>query len=143
MRIARAAASLLACAGALGAARCIPAPEAARCETPPGDVVDPCADPAPDGGALPGTPDPGEVPAGSVGAAGGSVERLWFATTGDTRPGFCDRTEDYPSAAIGQIPPAVKAPRGQVALDPGGHMDGCNQSPPGAEARVGPSPTAG
>src|SRR5438445_2105404 len=137
MRIAHAAASLLACAAALGATRCIPAPEAARCETPPGDVVDPCADPAPGGGALPGTPDPGEVPAGSVGPAGGSVDRLWFATTGDTRPGFCDRTEDYPSAAIGQIARAMKALRVQLVLDLGDHMYVCNQSLAEAKAQMG------
>src|SRR5207253_3427411 len=98
MRIPRAAAPLLACAAALGGVRCIPAPEAARCETPPGDVVDPCADPAPGGGALPGTPDPGEVPAGSVGPAGGSVDCLWFATPGDTRTGVWGRTVEMTSA---------------------------------------------
>src|SRR6267378_6209806 len=128
MRIARAAGPLLACAAWLGALRCIPGQEAARCEAPPGDVVDPCADPGPGGGALPGTPDPGEVPAGSVGATGGAVDRLWFATTGDTRPGFCDRTEDYPSGAIGQIARAMRALKVQFALDLGDHMYVCNQS---------------
>src|SRR5712671_261997 len=86
-----------------------------------------CAAPAP-GGALPGTPDPGEVPPGNVGDEGGAVDRLWFATTGDTRPGFCDRTEDYPSAAIGQIARAMKELRVQLALDLGDHMYVCNQS---------------
>jgi hypothetical protein len=133
LRIARAAGPLLACAAWLGALRCIPGQEAARCEAPPGDVVDPCADPGPGGGALPGTPDPGEVPAGSVGATGGAVDRLWFATTGDTRPGFCDRIEDYPTAAMGQIARAMKALRVQLALDLGDHMYVCNHSL--AEAR--------
>src|SRR2546421_12803364 len=106
MRIAHAAALLLACAAALGATRCIPAPEAARCETPPGDVVDPCADPAPGGGALPGTPDPGEVPAGSGGPAGGSVGRLWVAPTRGPRPGLFGRAGGDPPAADGPAPPA-------------------------------------
>src|SRR4051794_17907055 len=110
MRIRRALAPLLACAAALGGGGCLPGPEEARCEAPPGDVVDPCA-PAASGGALPGTPDPGEAPPGNVGEEGGAVDRLWFATTGDTRPGFCDRTQDYPSAAIGQIARAMKALR--------------------------------
>src|SRR5256714_10116705 len=118
MRIARAAASLLACAGALGAARCIPAPEAARCETPPGDVVDPCADPAPDGGALPGTPDPGEVPAGSVGAAGGFRERPWVAPTRGTPPGLFDPTGDHSPAAVPANAPPMKGLPVQVSLDP-------------------------
>src|SRR5216684_2735773 len=136
MRFPRTVAPLLACAAALGAARCMPGPEAARCETPPGDVVDPCAGPAPGDGALPGTPDPGEVPAGSVGEGGGAVDRLWFATTGDTRPGFCDRTEDYPSAAIGQIARAMKELRVQLALDLGDHMYVCNQSFAEAQAQM-------
>src|SRR2546422_7176127 len=51
------------------------------------DVESPCsgAGPSlpPDGGPV----DAGPVPAGSVGPDGGTAERLWFATTGDTRPG--------------------------------------------------------
>src|SRR5258706_12369324 len=128
MRIARAAGPLLACAAWLGALRCIPGSGAAGWGARPGEVVDPCAAPGPGGGALPGTPDPGEVPAGSVGAPGGAVDRLWFATTGDTRPGFCDRIEDYPTAAMGQIARAMKALRVQLALDLGDHMYVCNHS---------------
>jgi len=136
MRFPRAGAALLACAAALAAARCMPDPEPGRCEAPPGDVVDPCAGPAPGDGALPGTPDPGEVPSGKVGETGGAVDRLWFATTGDTRPGFCDRTEDYPSGAIGQIARAMKALRVQFALDLGDHMYVCNQSLVEAKAQM-------
>jgi len=136
MRIPRAAAAALACAVALGAARCIPEPDSGHCEAPPGDVVDPCAGPSAGGGALPGTPDPGEVPAGSVGEDGGRVDRLWFAVTGDTRPGSCNRTEDYPSAAIGQIARAMKALRVQFALDLGDHMYVCNQSLLEAQAQM-------
>jgi hypothetical protein len=97
------------------------------------DVVDPCG--APDAGlaAAPGTPDPGEVPAGVVGFDGGSVDRLWFATTGDTRPGNCDETDQYPRAAIAQIASSMKALRVQFAVDLGDHMYVCNRSD--AEAR--------
>jgi len=136
MRTPRAAAPLLACATAVCAARCMPEAGEARCQPPPGDVVDPCAGPGPDAGDLPDTPDPGEVPAGSVGIDGGAADRLWFATTGDTRPGFCDRTEDYPAAAIGQIARAMKALRVQFALDLGDHMYVCNQSAAEAQAQM-------
>ena len=91
------------------------------------DVVDPCGV-ASDGstGALPGTPDPGPVPVGSVGANGGSVERLWFATTGDTRPAKCNQTGAYPRAAIAQVASAMKALRVQFAVDLGDHMYVCS-----------------
>ena len=135
MRTRRAAAPLLACAAALGAARCLPGPDDA-CEAPPGDVVDPCAGSSPDGGALPGTPDPGDVPRGEVGIDGGAAERLWFATTGDTRPGFCDRTQDYPTATIAQIARAMRALRVQFAIDLGDHMYVCNQSLAEAKAQM-------
>src|SRR4051794_22738319 len=81
------------------------------------DVVDPCggADAGPDARA--GTPDPGAVPAGNIGAAGGSVERLWFAATGDTRPAECDQTNAYPRAAIAQLAAAMKALRVQFTVD--------------------------
>jgi Calcineurin-like phosphoesterase len=114
--------------------RCIPA-GAGSCEAPVGDVVDPCADvgvrPA-----LPGTPDPGRVPSGSVAFDGGTADRLWFATTGDTRPGFCDRTADYPTAAITQIAKSMRALRVQFALDLGDHMYVCNQSQAAAQEQM-------
>src|SRR4051794_22427507 len=52
-------------------------------KTASGDVVDGCG-PAFDGGtgAQAGTPDAGVVPQGTVGADGGTADRLWFATTG-------------------------------------------------------------
>jgi len=127
---------VLACAVAIWAARCLPSSDEARCEAPPGDVVDACAGAQPDGGALPGTPDPGEVPAGNVGFDGGVADRLWFATTGDTRPGFCGHSEDYPSATVAQIARAMKALRVQFALDLGDHMYVCNQSLVEAQAQM-------
>jgi len=107
------------------------------------DVVDPCGVP-PGGstGALPGTPDPGAVPVGSVGANGGSVDRLWFATTGDTRPSHCNQASEYPRAAIAQVATAMKALRVQFAVDLGDHMyvcsdqGGLSQAQLDAEARA-------
>src|SRR5207245_1781181 len=85
-------------------AACEPGVPSTCNNTASGDVVDGCG-PAYDGGtgALPGTPDAGSVPAGSVGVNGGTADRLWFATTGDTRPYACDATDQYPKAAIAQI----------------------------------------
>ena len=133
----RVAVPLLACAALIAVARCAPEEtDNGRCAAV-GDVVDPCGSEAPDGGALPGTPDPGVVPAGAVGVDGGSVDRLWFATTGDTRPGSCDQTDQYPTAAISQIARAMKALRVQFALDLGDHMYVCNQSASEARTQMG------
>lgn len=86
--------------------------------------------------ALPGTPDPGSVPGGNVGFEGGTADRLWFATTGDTRPGFCDRTADYPTATITQIAKTMRALRVQFAVDLGDHMYVCNQSEADAKEQM-------
>jgi hypothetical protein len=89
------------------------------------------------------------VPAGSVGADGGTVDRLWFATTGDTRPAACDATDAYPKAAIAQIAQSMKALRVQFAVDLGDHMYVCNRSDAAAQQQMsfylaavaqGPSP---
>jgi hypothetical protein len=102
------------------------------------DVVDVCG-PHHDGGtgALPGTPDAGPVPGGSVGADGGVVDRLWFATTGDTRPAQCDATDQYPKAAIAQIGQSMKSLKVQFTIDLGDHMYVCNQSDPEAQQQMG------
>ena len=75
-----------------------------------------------------GEADAGSPPSGSVGPAGGTVDRLWFATTGDTRPGSCDATDQYPQATISTIAASMKALAVQFALDLGDHMYVCNQS---------------
>src|ERR1700688_4822959 len=111
---------LLACA-------CAPAvPQ--TCVPPAGDVVDACGTSAGDGGtgAKPGTPDAGPVPSGTVGPDGGTVDRLWFATTGDTRPSSCNDTANYPKAAIAQIASAMKALNVQFTVDLGDHMYVCS-----------------
>jgi hypothetical protein len=101
------------------------------------DVVDPCG--GPDGGvsARPGTPDPGTVPSGAVGFDGGTVDRLWFSTTGDTRPANCDETDGYPQAAIAQIAGSMKALRTQFTVDLGDHMYVCNGSDAEARQQMG------
>jgi hypothetical protein len=120
--------SLLVCASV---AACHAAP-ARICDSRP-DVVDPCGGRDAGEGPMTGTPDPGAVPSGRVDANGGTVERLWFATTGDTRPAECDQTNLYPKAAIAGIAAAMKALRVQFTVDLGDHMYVCNQSD--AEAR--------
>lgn len=109
------------------------------------DVVDPCGPPpdggvstgTPDAGGSAGTPDAGVVPQGAVGVDGGTVDRLWFATTGDTRPSQCDQTDQYPKAAIAQLATSMQALRVQFTLDLGDHMYVCNQSDAEAQQQMG------
>jgi hypothetical protein len=101
------------------------------------DVVDPCGGVDGGIGAAPGTPDEGAVPSGRVDANGGKVDRLWFATTGDTRPAECDQTNAYPKAAIARIAASMKALRVQFTIDLGDHMYVCNQSDPEARQQMG------
>ena len=124
---------LLPCCAALLA--CQPQSQS-MCASRP-DVVDPCGGADSGVGALPGTPDPGAVPSGTVGGGGGTVDRLWFATTGDTRPAECDQTNAYPKAAIAQIAAAMKTLRVQFTLDLGDHMFVCNQSDAEARQQMG------
>ncbi len=101
------------------------------------DIENPCG--ATTDGGLPtgNTPDAGPLPTGTVGTDGGTVERLWFATTGDTRPGNCDDTTAYPRAAITEIAKAMKALKVQFALDLGDHMYVCNGSTSEAQIQMG------
>ena len=124
---------LLLCCAALLA--CQPQSQS-MCASRP-DVVDPCGGADSGVGALPGAPDPGAVPSGTVGGGGGTVDRLWFATTGDTRPAECDQTNAYPKAAIAQIAAAMKTLRVQFTLDLGDHMFVCNQSDAEARQQMG------
>ena len=68
------------------------------------------------------------VPWGKVDREGGTVQRLWFGLTGDTRPGACDDTEHYPAETIAQISRSMKALHVQFGLDLGDHMFVCNGS---------------
>lgn len=84
-----------------------------------------------------GAPDAGPVPQGSVGFDGGTADRLFFALTGDTRPGACDATDQYPTAAITQIAASMKALNVQFAIDLGDHMFVCNNSVQEAQQQMG------
>jgi hypothetical protein len=102
------------------------------------DIESPCGSAGP--GVVPGdggTPDAGPAPAGTVGPDGGVVTRLWFATTGDTRPAQCDATDAYPRAAIAELAASMKALHVQFALDLGDHMFVCNQSYAEATQQMG------
>jgi len=101
------------------------------------DVEAPCSTAG--SGSLPdgGTPDPGPIPTGTVGPDGGTVERLWFATTGDTRPGNCDATADYPRETVKRISASMKALNVQFALDLGDHMFVCNHLASEAQTQMG------
>src|ERR1700738_1333673 len=90
------------------------------------------------GAACPGgPPGAGPPPSGAVGPSGGTVERLWFATTGDTRPAQCDATDGYPRGVMARIATSMKALGVQFALDLGDHMFVCNQSFAEAEQQMG------
>ena len=104
----------------------------AGCLTNSGGVPDTRPE-LPDGG----TPDAGTVPTGLVGPDGGTVERLWFATTGDTRPGTCDATDQYPRETVKRIAQSMKALNVQFAVDLGDHMFVCNHSLPEAQQQMG------
>jgi hypothetical protein len=68
------------------------------------DTTTSTCQPAPIGCGTPGSTYAGGVsPMGSVGPAGGSVSRLYFAVVGDTRPANEDDTAGYPTAVITRI----------------------------------------
>ena len=106
-----------------------PPPSAAQAAT----ALAPAAAAATDPHAVP----PMVVPWGAVGRDGGTVQRLWFALTGDTRPGDCDDTAGYPTEAITQIARSMKALHVQFGLDLGDHMFVCHGSVPDARTQMG------
>lgn len=59
-----------------------------------------------------------------VGSNGGSVDHLYFAVVGDTRPGTLDDTANYPTAVITKIYQDVQAlnPRPQFVVGTGDYM---------------------
>jgi hypothetical protein len=82
-----------------------------------------------DGGPAPTTDSgitPGIIVAGPVGPTGGTVDRLFFGITGDTRPARCDSA--YPQAIINDIFSAMKAKDVQFAVDQGDHVFACGFS---------------
>jgi hypothetical protein len=75
-------------------------------------------------------------PSGSVGVTGGTVSRLFFGFTGDTRPASCDATGGYPTAIINSIYQRMAAANVQFALDLGDHMYVCKGGQPVADAQM-------
>lgn len=74
---------------------------------------------------LAGVPDPvGGIPVGGpVGPTGGTVDRLFFGFTGDTRPADCGSA--YPTAIIDNIFTKMKQADVQFAVDQGDHIFNC------------------
>ncbi len=76
-----------------------------------------------DGGTTPGI-----IVAGPVGASGGTVDRLLFGITGDTRPAECAPSA-YPQSIINNIFTGLKNQNVQFAVDQGDHMFNCGSGP--------------
>jgi hypothetical protein len=94
-----------------------------------------------DGGPPPPPPDAGSpLPpiSGTVGPNGGSVSRLFFAITGDTRPDSINSTSNYPTPLIRKIFTDIQglSPRPQFVLATGDYMFASTTSTTGA-AQIG------
>ncbi len=61
---------------------------------------------------------------GGIGVTGGSVDHLYFAVVGDSRPANIDQTSSYPTAIIGKIYAEIEAldPRPQFVVSTGDYM---------------------
>jgi hypothetical protein len=89
------------------------------------------------GGTLPdgGGPDAGNSDAGLPGRGGvsldgGTVDRLYFSLTGDSRPPICDlffvgKGYDYPTANVTKLAQQMEARQTQFSLDLGDHQFVC------------------
>jgi hypothetical protein len=66
----------------------------------------------------------GGAPTGTVGPNGGTVNRLYFAVVGDTRPSLEDDTANYPTAIITKIYQDIQAlnPRPQFVVTTGDYQ---------------------
>jgi hypothetical protein len=74
--------------------------------------------------------DPSQAPVGGpVGPTGGTVDKLLFGFTGDTRPDMCSTA--YPSAIIQGIFNGLAQQHVQFVVDQGDHMFQCINSNPG------------
>jgi hypothetical protein len=85
---------------------------------------------------LAGVPNPvGGIPVGGpVGPTGGTVDRLFFGFTGDTRPSDCGGA--YPTQIITNIFSQLKTAGVQFALDQGDHMFNCGSDFSGARDQM-------
>ena len=71
-----------------------------------------------------------------IGPTGGTVDLLDFVLTGDTRPGACNDTANYPTALHQQIVRSMAAVNAQFALDLGDHMYACSQNAQAAQQQM-------
>jgi hypothetical protein len=71
---------------------------------------------------------------GPVTPSGGTVDRLLFGFTGDTRPDKCDGV--YPQSVINAIYTGMKSKGVQFAIDQGDHMFNCSFGYQGATAQM-------
>ena len=85
---------------------------------------------------LAGVPNPvGGIPVGGpVGPTGGTVDRLFFGFTGDTRPDQCGSA--YPTPIINNIFTQMKTAGVQFAVDQGDHMFNCGSDFSGARTQM-------
>ncbi|MDB4969851.1 MAG: hypothetical protein JWN44_5540 [Myxococcales bacterium] len=83
-----------------------------------------------------GTANPvGGIPVGGpVGPTGGTVDRLFFGFTGDTRPDSCGTA--YPTTIINDIFTKMKTQDVQFAVDQGDHMFNCGSDFSGARTQM-------
>ena len=88
------------------------------------------------GNDLAGQPNPvGGIPVGGpVGPTGGTVDRLFFGFTGDTRPAQCGSA--YPTQIINNIFTQLKSQGVQFAVDQGDHMFNCGSDFNGAKTQM-------
>lgn len=115
-------------------------PESETCMPPPGSTPPDLS--AAEAGDLAGATkatDLGGIPAGGpVGPTGGTVDRLFFGFTGDTRPDACGGS--YPKTIIEHIFTLMKGDGVQFALDQGDHMFNCgsgSSAVAGAKTQMG------
>lgn len=96
-------------------------PDTEACVTSANDLGAIVDDGSASSGDLGRTPPPAP---GSVGPQGGTVDRLFFGFTGDTRPAQCGGA--YPTTVINRIFDGMKQQGVQFALDQGDHMFNCS-----------------
>jgi hypothetical protein len=84
---------------------------------------------------------------GGVGLDGGTVDRLYFSLTGDSRPPICDlffigKGFDYPTANVTKLAQQMEARQTQFALDLGDHQFVCLGGLTEAQTQIGAYVTA-
>jgi calcineurin-like phosphoesterase family protein len=117
----------------ISAMTCFPDTEACMPQNPLPQPDLSAAGPPPDLRGVDLAPMPLPV-GGPVGPTGGTVDRLFFGFTGDTRPDQCDGT--YPQALANNIFTLMKGKGVQFALDQGDHMFNCLGDFTGARAQM-------